>query len=173
MSTRLNLPPGWPPPPPGWTPPSGWKPDPAWPSPPDGWPLWVDDRTAPPAPGPAVLSDAVDRRRPTTDPLAPPLDVASTSPLAQPLPTPPTPPSPTRQRNVSASQIFGWGGAAGMILIGFASGVGGALVMGGLYAFLVALVALIRGRVRWAHLRTRGVAAVALVPARCRAGPGR
>ncbi|WP_419930305.1 DUF4041 domain-containing protein [Candidatus Poriferisocius sp.] len=42
MSERVfNPPPGWPKPPEGWTPPSGWKPDPSWPPPPPGWDLWI------------------------------------------------------------------------------------------------------------------------------------
>lgn len=43
MAQRLNPPPGWPPPPEGWTPPPGWSPDPAWPEPPPGWQLWIND----------------------------------------------------------------------------------------------------------------------------------
>ncbi|MFG1816940.1 hypothetical protein ACGFIF_24500 [Kribbella sp. NPDC049174] len=35
--------PGWPPPPEGWEPPSGWMPDPAWPPAPPGWQYWVMD----------------------------------------------------------------------------------------------------------------------------------
>jgi hypothetical protein len=38
---RLNTPPNWPPPPPGWSPELGWRPDPSWPPPPTGWQLWV------------------------------------------------------------------------------------------------------------------------------------
>jgi hypothetical protein len=48
-SYRFNVPPGWPPPPAGWTPASDWLPDPAWPSAPPGWQLWV------PASGAAYL----------------------------------------------------------------------------------------------------------------------
>jgi HNH endonuclease len=40
-SYRFNAPPGWPPPPAGWTPAPDWQPDPAWPPPPPGWQLWV------------------------------------------------------------------------------------------------------------------------------------
>jgi Septum formation len=43
VGTRYNPPPGWPPPPPGFTPKPGWQPDPSWPPPPPGWQLWVDD----------------------------------------------------------------------------------------------------------------------------------
>jgi len=38
---RFAVPPGWPPPPAGWTPPEGWRPDPAWPVAPDDWQWWV------------------------------------------------------------------------------------------------------------------------------------
>lgn len=48
MTYRLNVPPGWPPPPPGWTPPPGWQPDPTWPPPPIGWQLWVPVETTAP-----------------------------------------------------------------------------------------------------------------------------
>src|SRR5690625_1308902 len=43
MGYRYNSPPGWPPPPEGWTPPPGWQPDPSWPPAPAGWQFWVDD----------------------------------------------------------------------------------------------------------------------------------
>ncbi|MDN5768844.1 MAG: hypothetical protein L0H96_24145 [Humibacillus sp.] len=48
-------------------------------------------------------------------------------------------------------------------LVGLTSGIGGVLLFAGLFAFVVAVVAIIRGRVGWAHLPTRGVGAVALV----------
>lgn len=38
---RFQTPPGWPPPPEGWTPPPGWRPDPSWPPAPPGWQFWV------------------------------------------------------------------------------------------------------------------------------------
>jgi hypothetical protein len=38
---RFNAPPGWPPPPPGWTPPPGWQPNPSWPPAPPGWQFWL------------------------------------------------------------------------------------------------------------------------------------
>ncbi len=47
---RFNPPPGWPQPPDGWTPPTGWSPDPAWPDPPDGWVLWVSTDVEPETP---------------------------------------------------------------------------------------------------------------------------
>jgi len=43
MDARLvfNPAPGWPQPPAGWQPPTGWVPDPQWPQPPVGWELWI------------------------------------------------------------------------------------------------------------------------------------
>src|SRR5882762_144619 len=47
---RFNPPPGWPTPPIGWMPPTGWAPDASWPTPPDGWQLFVhDDEDAKPS----------------------------------------------------------------------------------------------------------------------------
>jgi hypothetical protein len=43
---RFNPPPGWPQPPEGWVPPTGWNPDPTWPDPPEGWQLWLPDAPA-------------------------------------------------------------------------------------------------------------------------------
>ena len=37
----FNSPPTWPPPPQGWTPVAGWRPDPAWPPAPKGWQFWT------------------------------------------------------------------------------------------------------------------------------------
>lgn len=42
---RFNTPPGWPPPPPGWTPPEGWQPQSDWPPAPPRWQFWVADET--------------------------------------------------------------------------------------------------------------------------------
>jgi hypothetical protein len=60
---------------------------------------------------------------------------------------------------------LGWGGLALTALAGLTSGVGGVLLLAGLFAFVVAVVAMVRGRVRWAHLPTRAAGAVALVGA--------
>jgi HNH endonuclease len=38
---QFNAPPGWPPPPPGWSPGPGWQPDPSWPAPPYMWHFWA------------------------------------------------------------------------------------------------------------------------------------
>jgi hypothetical protein len=50
VGLRYNPPPGWPPPPRGFTPKPGWRPDPSWPPPPPGWQLWVDDDEPPAEP---------------------------------------------------------------------------------------------------------------------------
>lgn len=71
MSERVfNPPPGWPKPPEGWTPPSGWKPDPSWPPPPPGWDLWISSDAE---------SDATSEHPPTA--------TAPESPAAAPLPS--------------------------------------------------------------------------------------
>ena len=60
---------------------------------------------------------------------------------------------------------WGWGGLGVACLVGLVAGVGGALLFAGLFAFVVAIVALIRGNVRWAHLPSRAAGTVALVGA--------
>ncbi|HEY3976603.1 MAG TPA: septum formation family protein [Streptosporangiaceae bacterium] len=47
MGLRYNPPPGWPPPPPGFSPRPGWQPDPSWGPPPPGWQLWLNDDEPP------------------------------------------------------------------------------------------------------------------------------
>lgn len=49
MAVRFNAPPGWPPPPKGFSPPLGWQPDPDWPPAPPGWKFWVVDEAEPPS----------------------------------------------------------------------------------------------------------------------------
>jgi hypothetical protein len=74
-------------------------------------------------------------------------------------------PAPVRGRRlrVGPAGWFGWGGLCLVALVGAASsGVGGLLTMSGVYVVVVALVALVRGRVRWARLRTRAAGGVAL-----------
>lgn len=61
------------------------------------------------------------------------------------------------------AELWGWGGLAVSALLGLTSGVGGALLFAGLFAFVVAVVALARGRVGWAHLATRASGAAVLV----------
>jgi hypothetical protein len=47
VGLRYNPPPGWPPPPPGFSPRPGWQPDPSWGPPPPGWQLWLNDDEPP------------------------------------------------------------------------------------------------------------------------------
>lgn len=82
-----------------------------------------------------------------------------------------TPYAPTKEKRGWAG-VFGWGGFALLALMGLTSGVGGVLMMAGLFFFVVAIVALIRGRVRWALLRGRSVAAGALVASLAAMGAG-
>jgi hypothetical protein len=50
MARRFNTPPGWPPPPVGFTEDMAFIPDPSWPKPPRHWQLWVEDDIAQPVP---------------------------------------------------------------------------------------------------------------------------
>ncbi|WP_344060836.1 HNH endonuclease family protein [Terrabacter lapilli] len=61
--------------------------------------------------------------------------------------------------------VAGWGGLAVTTLAGLVSGIGGALLFAGMFAFFVAIVTLVRGHVQWAHLPSRAAGAVALVGA--------
>jgi Protein of unknown function (DUF2510) len=66
-------------------------------------------------------------------------------------------------RKVSRAQLFGWVGLALVFLIGaLTSGVSGAAIWSGLFALVVALVALARGRVGWARLGNRAAGGIAL-----------
>ena len=57
----------------------------------------------------------------------------------------------------------GWVGAGLVVLLGAASGgLSGMLILSGVYVFVVAVVALVRGGVAWARLRSRAAAAGAL-----------
>lgn len=65
-------------------------------------------------------------------------------------------------RAVVASWL-GWGGLGLAALVGAASsGVSGLFTLGGTYLLVVALIALVRGRVGWAQLRTRVAGGAAL-----------
>jgi len=179
MPVQFHAPPGWPTPATGWAPPPGWLPDPAWPPAPDGWQFWT---TVPAAPG--VVAETSLPLPATPDQPASP-SYGSTAPLQPPTVWPPqhggagdrptgAPVSafvagrahqagnPDRRRLLA---IAGWGGLAVTALAGLISGIGGALLFAGMFAFVVALVALIRGQVRWAHLPSRAAGAVALVGA--------
>ncbi len=70
---------------------------------------------------------------------------------------------PNRPARTGVVSWFGWGGLCLVALLGAAtSGVSGFFVLSGTYVLVVALIALVRGRVAWAHLRTRAAGAAAL-----------
>lgn len=73
--------------------------------------------------------------------------------------------APVRADRTRVAVVAGWAGLAVTALVGLTSGFGGALFFAGVFAFVVALVALVRGRVRWAHLPTRAAGGAALVGA--------
>ncbi len=79
---------------------------------------------------------------------------------------PPAAPSPTARgwpRRLGAARWFGWGGLGITALLGAAvGGVSGFFGLAGTYLLVIAVVALIRGRVAWARLRSPGTAAGAL-----------
>lgn len=181
MPVEFHAPPGWPAPPTGWTPPPGWMPDPEWPPAPEGWQFWTQgpDAHAGPSPAPAsasALGPQVRAAEPSyggTAPIRPPSawSPPSASPVDGPrgarvtgfAPEPAQPaPHPDRSRLLAGA---GWGGLAVTTLAGLISGIGGALLFAGMFAFFVAIAALIRGHVRWAHLPSRATGAVALVGA--------
>jgi hypothetical protein len=61
------------------------------------------------------------------------------------------------------ASLIGWGGLGLTALLGAAtSGVSGLFSLAGFYVFVVAVVALVRGRVPWARLRTRAAGGAAL-----------
>ena len=71
-------------------------------------------------------------------------------------------PGPSHAVRGGLANWFGWGGLCLVALLGAAgSGIGGFFVLSGMYVFVVAVVALIRGRVGWARLRTRAAGGVA------------
>lgn len=191
MPVAFNPPPGWPTPPAGWAPSPGWLPDPSWPAAPPDWQFWTEpldspgglpaSAWAPPAtaaglaagvalPPPADVSGGYGSAAPLRPPWLDPSAAAATvfpataaNPALSAPATPATPATPRDRGRLVAG--FGWGGLAVTALAGLASGVGGVLFLAGLFAFVVAVVALVRGRVGWAHLSTRAAGAVALVGA--------
>lgn len=73
-----------------------------------------------------------------------------------------TEPLPDSDVRVGVAGWFGWGGLCLVALSGaISSGVAGFLILSGSYLLVVALVALIRGRVGWARLRSRAAGGVA------------
>jgi hypothetical protein len=68
-----------------------------------------------------------------------------------------------RGRSFSRAASFGWGGLALAVLIGaLSSGFSGAAMMLGLFALVVGVIALARGRVGWARLGSRAAGGVAV-----------
>ena len=66
-------------------------------------------------------------------------------------------------RGFTKAASFGWGGLALAALIGaLSSGFSGAAVMSGLFALVVGVIALARGRVGWAQLGSRAAGGLAL-----------
>lgn len=72
-------------------------------------------------------------------------------------------PRPASATPPKVASWLGWGGLGLMALLGLtSSGVSGFFAFSGVYLFVVAVIALIRGRVGWAHLRNRAAGATAL-----------
>jgi hypothetical protein len=66
-------------------------------------------------------------------------------------------------RHARTTAVCGWGGLALVVLSGaLSSGFGGAATMSGLFALVVGVIALVRGRVGWARLGSRAAGGVAL-----------
>jgi len=66
-------------------------------------------------------------------------------------------------RKISKAALFGWGGLAFVVLSGaLGSGFSGAVGALGLFGLVVGLIALARGRVGWARLRSRAAGGVAV-----------
>lgn len=75
-------------------------------------------------------------------------------------------PVPGRTRSVPVSAWLGWSALFLVAVLGAAtSGVSGLVILSGLFVAVVAVVALIRGRVGWAHLRSRAAGGAALAAA--------
>src|SRR5512141_357668 len=67
------------------------------------------------------------------------------------------------RHRAGAAAWVGWGGLCLVALLGAASsGVSGLFTLSGLYMSVVAVVALVRGRVPWARLRSRAAGGAAL-----------
>jgi len=72
----------------------------------------------------------------------------------------------TSGRRVGMAEWFGWGGLEFVVLSGaVGSGFSGAMAAYGLFAFVVAVIALVRGQVGWARLRSRAAGGAALAVA--------
>ena len=69
----------------------------------------------------------------------------------------------TDGRSFNKAAWFGWGGLALAFLLGaLSSGFSGAVIMLGLFALVVGVIALARGRVGWARLGSRAAGGVAI-----------
>lgn len=168
MAAVFNAPPGWPTPPPGWVPEPGWLPDASWPPAPAGWQFWLP--AGPQQPGMTAVPQAAAQQM--QSPEAPGY-YGATTPNGAPFPV--SGPEATQAGVAVAAEAaprgdgsrvaaaFGWGGLGLFALLGLTSGLGGVLKFAGLFAFVVAVIALVRGRVRWAHLPGRAMGGVALV----------
>ena len=165
MAAAFNPPPGWPSPPAGWSPEPGWLPDPSWPPAPAGWQFWLSADSVQ-----ATSTAGLHAAAPLAEPQAAVLHGVAT-PTAAPFvgagPVVATAgeagrsePPGGRSKTVA---VLGWGGLALFALLGLTSGFGGVLMFAGLFAFVVAVIALARGRVSWAHLPSRAMGGVALV----------
>ncbi|MBR7743981.1 DUF1524 domain-containing protein [Phycicoccus sp. BSK3Z-2] len=82
-------------------------------------------------------------------------------------------PAAAAHRSRGPAAWFGWGGLAVSALLGGAvGGAADAVLMAALYALVVSVVALVRGRVRWARINGRAAAGAALAGALVLAGVG-
>jgi hypothetical protein len=160
MAVVFNPPPGWPAPAPGWQPPTGWLPDPSWPPAPPDWEFWT---FSPSPPDGAPAGSRVAPSLEATGDVAEYGGGAAVPPAGFAAPDRGT--AVETVHRTSTASLWGWGGLAVSGLLGLTSGVGGALLFAGLFVLVVAVVALARGRVRWAHLATRSSGAAALVAA--------
>ena len=139
----------------GWEPEPGWLPNPSWPEPPAGWSFWVSgDAGTRPLATPAP-QDHRDSQLAGTG--------GYTASADSPAGATPSPATSAPARAMGPAAVFGWGGVAITLLVGaLGGGVSGAASSLGLYLLVVALVALARGRVRWARLGSRAAGGAAL-----------
>ena len=72
--------------------------------------------------------------------------------------------APASGRRLGRASRYGWGGLALAALLGAVDGgVSGSIMMFALFTFTVGVIALVRGRVGWARIRTRAAGAAVLV----------
>ena len=76
-------------------------------------------------------------------------------------PSSPSAPRPVGRAPRGVAWWFGWGGLLVLALLGMASsGVSGLFILSGIYVLVVGVVALFRGQVTWARIRTRAAAGI-------------